>query len=244
MGNSKLAQQVETAKAKLEEALEAGSDTAQARADLDAALARIAAADAPQGQTDTAAPDADLDAEADALALEATQQISQRIAALCDIPSPKVEISVAAARDMLMAQRQSEQAQERLTAWTERVTNLEQRIAETDAKRQTIVDRRIAGDMHDDDAAQMRVIELDVEALKSMLERVKLDRPRLIGVSAAEVAWQRAQADAAARARVALIAELQERLVALASFEPKLPYGQRCKVDQRIHALIQHGMWG
>lgn len=244
MGNSKLAQQVETAKAKLEAALEAGSDTTQARADLDAALARLAAADAPQGQPEAAVPDTDLDAAADALAMEAAKQIGERIAALCDIPAPKVEISVAAARDMLSAQQQAEQAQEQLRAWQLRVENLEARIRETDAKRRAVVDRRMSGDLQDDDAAQMRVIELDVDALRQMLERLKLDRPTLTGVSAAEVAWQRAQADAAARARVCLISELQERLVGLASFEPKLPFGERCRVDQRIHDLIRHGMWG
>lgn len=244
MGNSKLSQQVETARTKLEHALEAGSDTTQARADLDAALANIAAADAPQGQPASSEPDADIEAEADALAMEATKEISQRIETLCTIEAPVVEISVTAARDLISAKRQAKQAEQRLSAWQDRVTNLESRITETDRRRQSILARRLSGDVQDGDPDEIRALELDIGGLRDMLERLKLDRPQQPGVSASEVSWQRAKADAQARARDALIAELQDRLIALASFEPKLPFGQRCRVDGRITELTRSGVWG
>lgn len=244
MGNSKLAQQVETAKAKLEQALEAGSDTTQARADLDAALAKLAAADAPQGQPDTAAPDTDLDAEADALAMEATKEISARIEALCQIDSPKVEISVAAARDLVRAKQDSERAQEQLQAWQQRVENLEARIAEHEGRRQSILARRLTGDAKANDAAEVQVIELDLGGLRNMLERVKATRPEQVGASAPEVEWHRAQDAAEMRARHQLIGELQERICALAMTEPKPAFADRCRVHPKLAELIRHGVWG
>ncbi|MBK5941420.1 hypothetical protein [Halochromatium roseum] len=237
-------QQVATARANLEQALERGSDSTGPRADLDHALAALDAARAAQAQPEALEQDTSIDAEADTLALQATKEISAKIEALCQIEPPKVSISTAAARDLIIARKQSQQAQERLNAWTERVANLEQRIAEVEAKRQQIIDRRLAGDTSDNDAAELHLHQQDAQALGEMLARVKADRPTLVGLSGPEIQWQRAQAEAQARARVSLISELQERLIAMASIEPKPPYGERCRVHPKIAELTMHGAWG
>ncbi|MCF7979665.1 MAG: hypothetical protein K9L82_16985 [Chromatiaceae bacterium] len=236
--------QVTAARERLEQALEAGSDSTGPRADLDHALASLDAARAAEAQPEVMERDTSIDTEADALALQATKEISVKIEALCQIEPPKVSISTSAARDLIIARKQAEQAQQRLAEWTERCSNLEQRIADVEGKRQSIIDRRLAGDTSDTDAAELNLAQQDAQALGEMLARVKADRPTLVGLSGPEIQWQRAQAEAQARARVELISQYQERIVQMASIEPRPPYGERCRVHPKIAELTMHGAWG
>lgn len=237
-------QQVATARTQLEEALEQGKDSTGSRADLDHALASLEAARAAAAQPAAAAPDTTLDDEADKMALEAAARIGSQISPLVAIDLPTVEVNVTAARDLIAAQRRAEQDQERQRSHEERVANVRARIAETQAKRQKIVDKRISGQADDDDAAAIRLIELDLQALNEMLARVLADRPTVTGVSAATVTWQQAQAQAEIRARTALIETLQAKLIEAASIEPRAPFGERVRVDPRLRELIQNGTVG
>lgn len=212
-------QALEHAQRDLQAALRQGIDTAEARAAVDAAETALAQhqqakrREAAQARQERAQRIEDetrnrVDAEA--------QAIVDEIAAIVPGFEIDVNISTEPARQLAEAHESLNEIAARKEALADELETVQGRISELEAERAQIAARR--HQRNPEDVGRLGFIDLDLQDLRPMADRIKADldslpRPNMNDLNKR---WLDAVKAARAEARLALAAELERRLLAIA----------------------------
>jgi hypothetical protein len=235
--------QIARAQLALDEALAAGIDTTAARADLAAAEARVV--DIRTAAMRAEPGDAALRLKAEQMAADAAADIQASIAEMCTFKFPVVVLDPAIAAQRLRCDAIAASEEEAARVHATKVEGLRGRLEALEGTLAEVVSRGTGGDHRPDDAERAGLLVLDIDALQKLIAKTEAATPTATNAAFdARGAWLTEWLNAIRSARQAVIAELQARLIEVATAEPRAPFGQRTKVDSRIQALIRTGVWG
>lgn len=231
-----------TAEEALAAAAEQGTDTEGPRAALVAAEARLKAVEAAR-HVDKAQAAADRQAamreEAAGLLAEAQAEISAAIAEYATLIVPQTPTLYSETATNLLAEQEVNRVRAAAcAAYDERLAALRAEQAALAARRQAILERRAEGDEQDNDAAEVRLLELDAEVLADLLAKLETAPPPRQADTTWATRWQKEVADAKRQAYGNMAAALGDRMADLIGLARKDFGRATVTISTRLQAAL------
>lgn len=241
--------QLETARAKLNDALVNGGDTRELRqtvTDAQEKLDRQLSGSAPTSAPDPALESA-IAADARALLESANTSIQDALTTALNLARPDVSLSASLAESVIRERHQAAQDAAARLAHAARLSELQGRLSELSARRAGIIAERSEGVM--DDARQgstLALIDADSDGLRMLIERHVAEQPDpQRDAGSVEAQWSEHCSSVQGVALLDLANALQARLLDAAETLAQISGGRmenRFRPDLRWRAIVNRGV--